>query len=140
MMGSLVASIPLQKSVSLADGLVAAGAYLLLQRLMSEILTHWPPSRGPIEGSSTLVLWDGQILHDRMTEVAITPQEIHAAVRSSGRASLGQVLAVVLERDGSWSVVGQGELGDLSALSDLDIPWPLPRAGATMADAGRDAT
>jgi uncharacterized membrane protein YcaP (DUF421 family) len=125
-LGSLVASIPLQKTVTLADGFVAIGVYLALQRITSMVLTRSRKTAHFVEGRATLIMWDGQLLHDRMLRVAVTVPEVHAAVRSAGIVSLAEVLAVVLERDGSWSVIGQQDPRDLSALSELDLPWELP--------------
>ena len=55
-----------------------------------------------------------------------------AAVRSSGYASLGQVEAVVLETDGSFSVVGPSSDGSTSALTNVLTP------SGTVASTGGD--
>ena len=121
-LGSLIASIPLQRSVTLAEGLAAIGTYLVLQRLVSLVTSRWRASRSVAKASPTLVLWDGRLLRDRMRELPITDDEVHAALRSSGMGSPGQAQAVVLENDGSWSVIARGEGGDLAALRELDLP------------------
>lgn len=121
-LGSLIASIPLQSSVTLADGFAAIGTYLVLQRLMSAALSRWRFPRKVVKGNPTVVLWDGRLLRDRMRGVSVTEKEVHAALRSKGMASVAEAQAVVLENDGNWSVIGRGEHEDLSALSELDLP------------------
>ncbi|HEX6060310.1 MAG TPA: YetF domain-containing protein [Gemmatimonadaceae bacterium] len=121
-LGSLIASVPLQQSVTLAEGLAAIGTFLLLQRLVSLLASRWRASRAVAKASPTLVLWDGRLLRDRMRDIPVTDAEVHAALRSSGMGSPAQAQAVVLENDGSWSVIGRGQAGDLSALRELDLP------------------
>jgi len=123
--GSLVAAIPLQKSISLSEGLAAVLTFLALQQITSRILRHWPHSRAIVKGDPTLVVWDGQMLHDRMHNIAITPDEVEAAVRSAGMGSVSDAAAVVLENDGNWSVVPMDNAGDTSALNRLHPPGPL---------------
>ncbi len=49
----------------------------------------------------------------------MTGEEIRAAVRSQGIASLDEVAAVVLETDGSFSVLRRTEDGGTSALANV---------------------
>ncbi|HAD46717.1 MAG TPA: DUF421 domain-containing protein, partial [Alcanivorax sp.] len=52
-----------------------------------------------------------------LRDARVTREEVRAAVRSSGIGALGDVAAVVLETDGSFSVIA-GQPG--AALSSLD--------------------
>jgi uncharacterized membrane protein YcaP (DUF421 family) len=120
--GSLVATIPITESISLADGLVAILLFLLLQEL-----TRWLQSRSRrvqriIRDRPHVVLWDGALLLDRMREISVSPEEVRAALRREGMCSLSQALAVVLENDGDWSVLGRADAPDLTALEGLNIP------------------
>lgn len=121
-LGSLIATIPLQKDVTVADGLTAIATFLLLQHAMSWVLKRWPRTRGLVKGRPTLCVYEGRMLDDQMLHINVTDAEVRAAVRSSGMASLSQCLAVVLENDGSWSVVGYSDASDRSALEGLDPP------------------
>ncbi len=51
-----------------------------------------------------------------MKQERVSDEEVHAAVRSQGFGDVAQVEAVVLETDGSFSVIGRGEAGAESAL------------------------
>jgi uncharacterized membrane protein YcaP (DUF421 family) len=66
------------------------------------------------------VLWDGQLLQQRMGEVNVTDEEVRGAVRSGGLGSLAEAQAVVLETDGEWSVIPRDKAGDLSAFADIE--------------------
>ena len=123
-LGSLVAAIPLSTNITLTDGLAAIGTYLLLQELTRWVVKRWRRTERLVKERPHLVLWEGRLLPDRMRDIKVTEDEVRAAVRSHGQASLSEVLAVVLENDGEWSVIGRSEAADRSALDGLDIPSP----------------
>lgn len=121
-LGSLVATVILQDSVAVVSGVGAIGALLVLQRLTAWIVTRWPGARRIVKGDPTLVLYEGRILEDRLQRVKITEMEVRAAVRAAGMLSMSEAVAVVLENDGSWSVMGRSDAPDRSALEGLDLP------------------
>ena len=100
----------------------AIATFLVLQHGMSRLLKRWPSTRGLVKGKPTLCVYEGRMLDDQMRHVSVTDAEVRAAVRASGKASVSQCLAVVLENDGSWSVVGYTDAPDRSALAGLDPP------------------
>ena len=62
----------------------------------------------------------GLVLREAMRQERVTEDEIQAAVREQGVASLAHVEAVVLETNGKMSVVPKSEAGgEPSALSAL---------------------
>lgn len=124
-LGSLIATIPLQQQITLADGLAAICAYLGLQYALSWLMQRWRGVRRVVKAQPTLVVFEGRMLHDRMRRVRVTDAEVRAAIRSSGRASVAEALAVVLENDGNWSVIGYSDAPDHSALFGLDVPTPV---------------
>lgn len=125
-LGSMLAAIPLQTSVSLIDGLAAIFTLLVLQHLLTWVLARVPRTRRLVKAQPTLLLYDGRMLSDRMHHLNVTSDEIRAAVRSQGIAALVDCLAVVLESDGNWSVVGYDDRTAHSALDGLDVPVGLP--------------
>ena len=121
-LGSLVAAIPLSAGVTLTDGLTAVLTLLVLQEVTRVVLLHSRRARGVIKDQPRVVLWDGRLLHDRLRAARLTEDEVRAAVRRAGKASCSEVLAVVLENDGDWSVVSRTDATDLTAFEGLDIP------------------
>jgi len=122
-LGSIVASVILPPSLTLADALAAVLTLIALQRLTRWLQSRWLPAHHAVREAPRVVLWDGQLLEDRLRDVKVSGDEVRAAVRKSGFGSLNEVLAVVLENDGQWSVVAKREgSSDESAFFGLAIP------------------
>ncbi|HEX2249182.1 MAG TPA: YetF domain-containing protein [Gemmatimonadales bacterium] len=121
-LGSIAATIPLSADVTVADGLTAIIVYLLLQQV-----TRWAVSRSQrvtnvVKDKPHIVFWKGKWVPEGMRAVTVTQEEVRAAARMAGHSSLQDILAIVLENDGSWSVVPRTDSGDLSAFDGLDLP------------------
>ena len=121
-LGSLVATIPLQSSVTLVRGVVILAMFLALQRLLKYLNRRWPLADAVIRGEPTLVVYDGRVLDERTRALHLTDGDVRAAVRGAGLVSLDQAFAVVLELDGSWSVIRRTDARDQSALEGLQLP------------------
>lgn len=115
--GSTLATIVLSKSVALAEGLLALALLIGMQFAISWSSTRMPWLRRIVTGEPRLLLRDGAMLDDALRDARVTREEVRAAVRSAGIGALGEVAAVVLETDGSFSVIA-GQPG--AALSSLD--------------------
>ena len=75
-----------------------------------QYLVAWLSVRSPrfsdfVKSEPTLLLHRGRFLEGAMRAQRVTRAEILAALRGSGAADPGQVVAVVLETDGSLSVI-----------------------------------
>ncbi|MGB1202371.1 MAG: DUF421 domain-containing protein [Alloalcanivorax venustensis] len=115
--GSTLATIVLSKSVALAEGLLALALLIGMQFAISWSSTRMPWLRRVVTGEPRLLLRDGTMLDEALRDARVTREEVRAALRSSGIGALGDVAAVVLETDGSFSVIA-GQPG--AALSSLD--------------------
>jgi len=115
--GSTLATIVLSRSVALAEGLLALALLIGMQFAISWSSTRMPWLRRVVTGEPRLLLRDGTMLDEALRDARVTREEVRAAVRSAGIGALGDVAAVVLETDGSFSVVA-GQPG--AALSSLD--------------------
>ena len=115
--GSTLATIVLSRSVALAEGLLALALLIGMQFAISWSSTRIPWLRRVVTGEPRLLLRDGTMLDDALLDARVTREEVRAAVRSAGIGALGDVAAVVLETDGSFSVIA-GQPG--AALSSLD--------------------
>lgn len=60
------------------------------------------------------------MLDEALRRERVTREEIHAAVRANGYVAVEDVEAVVLETDGSFSVMGSVEARTDTALEDVD--------------------
>ena len=121
-LGSVVATLPLTTSVSIADAVAAAVTFLGLQQVTRYFQARSRRIHTLVRERPHLLLWNGRMLEDRMLQSDISADEVRAAVRRSGISSLKQVRAAILENDGEWSIVLQSDTPDLSAMEGLLIP------------------
>lgn len=117
-LGSALASAVLTKQVTLADGVVAIALLLGLQYLLSTLISRWSWAQGFLTQKPALLVRDGRLLEDALRRERVTESEILAALRQSGVDSIEGIGAVILEADGSFSVIRT--VGALpSALKDV---------------------
>jgi uncharacterized membrane protein YcaP (DUF421 family) len=121
-LGSTLATILLSESVALAEGILGFAVLVFLQMLVAWASVRWQVVRDIVKAEPTLLLHKGRMLDKALLDARVAPDEVMAAVRSSGHASLEQVEAVVLETDGSFSVVGPSPDGSTSALANVPMP------------------
>lgn len=117
--GSTLATILLNGDVSWAEGALALTLLAALQFVVAWTTARFPYGRQVVTARSTLLLRDGQPLLDALRSQRLTVPEVRQAVRSAGLGDLGAVAAVVLESDGSMSVVSAEQAGNWSALQDV---------------------
>ena len=120
--GSTLATVLLGGDVSWSEGALALALLAGLQFALASITTRWPRMRRAVTARPTLLLQDGVILADALSRHRVTPEEIRQAVRAAGSGDLSSVAAVVLETDGSLSVIGTARAGDRSALDGVAGP------------------
>lgn len=119
-LGSTLASILLSRDVAIAEGVTAIVALVVLQFAATWLSTRFRPIRHVLKSQPTLLLRDGRFLGDAMRSQRVTEDEIRQAVRSQGIGGLEEVAAVVLETDGSISVVPASQAGRLTALKGVE--------------------
>ena len=123
-LGSTLATVLLSKTVALAEGALALGLLILLQYAIAWLSVRSPGFQAMIKAEPTLLLCRGRFLAVAMRAERITRDEILAAVRASGAADVGKVAAVVLETDGSLSVIadapGAAQWGALDTVRRVD--------------------
>lgn len=117
-LGSTFANTVLSKDTALAEAIVGFVMLIGLRFLISFTVLHWSPMRVVVNSRPTLVLHDGQFRDDAMRRQRVAEADIRAAVRQHGAASLDQVAAVILEADGTFSVI-DALSGSCSALADI---------------------
>lgn len=115
-LGSVLATILLDSSVSLATGVIAIAVLVLGQLVITALSVRVGWVEQLVKSDPSLVALHGQTLKRPMRRLRVTEAEIAAAVRSSGKAALDEVKAVVLETDGSFTVIGETPTEDISGL------------------------
>ena len=117
-LGSALATILLDKDVALAQGALGLALLIGLQFVVawSSVRRRWV--RSLVAGEPSLLLYRGSFLRDAMQRERVAEEDMHSALRSSGVASPSEAEAVVLETDGSFSVIPRSE--NRSDQSSLD--------------------
>jgi len=114
-LGSTLATVLLSKDVPLDEGVLAFVLLAGLQFVIAWIAQRVSPIEKAIKSSPRVLLRDGQVDETALLDERVTRDEVAAAVRKSGEGDLGQIAAVVLETDGSFSVISAAAAGDRSA-------------------------
>ena len=110
-LGSTLATVLLSKSVALVEGVLALALLICLQYAIAWLSVRSGRFQRLIKAEPTLLLHRGRFLKGAMQAERITHEEILAALRASGVAEVGGIGAVVLETDGSLSVIPEAASG-----------------------------
>ena len=127
-LGSTLATVLLNRSVALADGIFAFVLLAGLQYVVAALSVRSPRFGALVKSEPTLLLHGGRFLEHAMRDQRVTREEVVSALRSSGVARPEDAAAVVLETDGSLSVLPAAALGgdEASVLRGVRLP---PSAG-----------
>jgi uncharacterized membrane protein YcaP (DUF421 family) len=108
-LGSTLATILLNRDVSLAEGALALALLIVLQFVITWTSVRVSWVQRLVTGDPVLLLHDGCMLSEALRKARVTHDELLASVRAAGVASLDDVKAVVLETDGSFSVIRRSD-------------------------------
>ncbi|MCM0000629.1 MAG: DUF421 domain-containing protein [Erythrobacter sp.] len=108
--GSTLATVLLSKDVALLEGALAFAMLALLQWIVARLSIASPAFRNLVRSQPRLLFEDGQFRRGAMRQERVTEDEITSVIRSNGVGRIEDVAAVVLETDGTLSVIkGAGE-------------------------------
>jgi uncharacterized membrane protein YcaP (DUF421 family) len=119
-LGSTLASALISKDVSLAQGALAFALLIALQFAITWTSVRLRWVRRAATGDPTLLAFRGKLIDGALRRARVTRDELMAALRSAGHGALAEVEAVVLETDGSFSVVPRGAGSEV--LEDIATP------------------
>lgn len=120
-LGSTLATAFLSKEVALAEGLFAVGLLIALQFVITWMAVRFSFIRHLVKAEPTLLLEEGEFCERALRDQRVTRSEVRAAIRSAGCAALEDVSAVVLETDGSFSVIKRSQQTMRTALEDVEV-------------------
>ena len=119
-LGSTLATVLLSSSVALAEGMLAFALLISLQYVVAWMSVRFKAFGRLVKSEPTLLLHRGQFLERAMLSQRVTHEEVLAALRNSGAADPADVGAVVLETDGTLSVI-------MGARQTIDTLAPIQR-------------
>ncbi len=121
--GSVLSSILLSKDVPLLEGLAAFVLLIVLQFIVAWLSVRWPAFSRLVKAEPTLLFYQGRMLDEPLRQQRLTEKEVRAAIRAKGYARLSRVEAVIMEADGSFSVLPRtGETADTAQPDVADYP------------------
>jgi uncharacterized membrane protein YcaP (DUF421 family) len=118
-LGSVLATILLSSSVALAEGVVAFVVLVTLQYAIAALSVRFKAIEKLAKSNARFLLLDGVIDDAALKKERVTREEVLCAIRSNGIGDLDDVAAVILETDGTFSVVSQSKAGARTAFPDL---------------------
>jgi uncharacterized membrane protein YcaP (DUF421 family) len=118
-LGSCLATATLSNRVSLSDVALAFAELILLQMVVAWSAARSATVRHIIKSEPSLLFYRGKFLKDILKAERVAEDEVHAAIRSQGFGALESVAAVVLETDGTFSVIPQDNHGSGSAFANV---------------------
>jgi uncharacterized membrane protein YcaP (DUF421 family) len=133
-LGSTLATILLSKDVALAEGVAAFMTLIGLQFVIAWLSSRSKRFERLVKSEPSLLLYNGRFLAREMRAERVTQQEVVAALRSQGVSCVGGAAAVVLETDGSFTVLPRRE-GSPDTLANVE-----GLSAAQRADADDDRT
>ncbi|WP_043526404.1 DUF421 domain-containing protein [Litchfieldella xinjiangensis] len=123
-LGSTLATVILSKDVTLAQGSLAFALLIGMQYLVTWLSVRHRWVRQVVTGEPALLFYRGEYLTSSLRHARVTEDEIRAAMRSEGKTDMTQVEAVVMETDGSFSVIDQDLASEESSLEGVTAPGP----------------
>ncbi|PHK95418.1 hypothetical protein CR162_07975 [Pseudoroseomonas rhizosphaerae] len=104
-LGSTLATVLLNNSVALAEGVLAFALLAGLQFVVAWLSVRSERFDALVKSEPSLLLHRGRFLDATLRAQRVTRDEVLAALRASGVADPARALAVVLETDGTLSVI-----------------------------------
>ena len=130
-LGSTLATVLLNKSVPLAEGVLALGLLIVLQYAITWLSVRSPGFQALIKAEPTLVVHRGRFLDGAMRAQRLTREEVMAALRANGAPDLEKVAAIVLETDGTVNILTDTADGRIEELGTVDRLEMIERTGAS---------
>ncbi|MET4701195.1 uncharacterized membrane protein YcaP (DUF421 family) [Constrictibacter sp. MBR-5] len=121
-LGSTLATVLLNADVSLSEGVLAFALLIGLQYGITWLSVRSERFQGMIKAEPTLLLYRGRYLRDAMRRQRVTTEEILSVLRTEGVTRVEDAGAVVLETDGSISVLSDLGAETATVLATTNVP------------------
>jgi uncharacterized membrane protein YcaP (DUF421 family) len=118
-LGSTLATISLSKDTALLQGLLVLALLIGMQYAVAWLSVRSERVQQLVKSEPALLFHRGEFLSRGMNRERVTREEVLAAIRAEGCTDLKQVRAVVLETDGSFSVMKEQTGAGVNALEQV---------------------
>ena len=117
--GSALATSILSDDVVLLEGITALAVLLGLQQIIAYATVRSGKIERIVNGVPALLVRRGHLIRATMKAERISEEEIRAAVRNAGVGDMDVVETLVLETDGTFTVIQRDKAGKLTSLLDV---------------------
>lgn len=117
--GSILASALLTKSTTFVQSMTAVGLLVGLQFVITWLSVRSGVVQAIVKAEPHLLVFKGEMQKRIMKAKRVAEGEVLAAIRLSGSASVEDIDAVVLETNGSFSVIKKLDTSNASAMQDV---------------------
>lgn len=117
--GSILATLLLSKDTSLAQGSLGFALLVIFQYIITWVAARSNIVQKLIKSQPSLLLYQGRLQEETLKRERVTEGEVLGAIRANGHASMEDIEAVVLETDGTFSVIPKIQGSSASALQDV---------------------
>jgi uncharacterized membrane protein YcaP (DUF421 family) len=118
-LGSTFANGVLSKNISIAQALVGFVVLVGLQFSIAWIIVRVPRIRSVVNPPPKALLVSGKFLRDEMRRNRVTEADVRSAIRNQGESEIEGIGAVILEPDGTFTVIKDLHGSTMSALKDV---------------------
>ncbi|WP_421384930.1 DUF421 domain-containing protein [Bacillus salacetis] len=118
-MGSTLSSVLINKNVTWAQGTTAFFMLIGLQYVIAKLAVHVSFINKLIKSEPKILYIDGDYHTQAMKKERVMKKEILQAARSQGISSMSEITAVVLETDGSISIIKKSDQDTRETLNDV---------------------
>lgn len=112
-LGSMVSTVILVEEVPLVEGVVGIAALVSLQYIVAWVAARSTPFQKIVKASPRLLYYREGFDEEALREERLSREEVVAAVRGQGFASMDEISAVVLETNADLSILpDNGDSGE----------------------------
>lgn len=119
-LGSSLATIALNKNITLADGAVAFIVLIFLQFAITWLSVRIKKVKKMVTSQPALLLYKGEILDEMVKKERITIEEIYVAAREKGISELADIDAIILETTGEITIISEIPTTGAETMRDVE--------------------
>lgn len=118
-LGSTLASMCLDRSIPLIDGLVVFTLLVSLQLVLTFLSVRVKFLKKAITSQPRLLVYKGEVLWPALKKERVTQEELNMAARRKGLDNIGDIDAIVMETTGKLTVIPRAGKGKTGTLIDV---------------------
>ncbi len=119
--GSVLASVILNKNQTLLEGAIVLGTIIGFQTLFSFLVRKVDWFQTLFTNKPRLIMWEGKIRYNELKKCNVGKDDLIAKLREANVHKMKNVQAVILESTGDVSVIHSSENEDIDSVLLMDV-------------------